>query len=340
VIVEGAAADSRLIQVLVERSPNGILVTGRDGLLQVVNKAASEMLTMVGNPLGRRPEDAIMVPEVVQAFTVNSGDDIHFRYGSKEYLIRVVDLDIFGRLLILEDVTNIRRSEQYRREFVANVSHELRTPTTSIAGYAETLLSGHIDLSEDARFMVDVIHRNALRLNNLFEDLLTLSRIDNSDSPLPTKPLQLEGLISDCIDKQRPRADERNINFQVIIAPQSTAFCNRDALNHVIGNLVENAVKYSQNGGLVTVRVSPRVNEVLIEVIDLGEGIAPTHQERIFERFYRVDKARSREVGGTGLGLAIVKRLIDRMNARIELRSRVGSGSIFRVFLARAAEEI
>ena len=336
--IDLSLADSRLIQVLVERSPNGILVTGRDGLLQVVNQAALEMLTMVGNPIGRRPEDAVMVPEVVSAFRQPEMSGTAFRYGSKEYLIRVVDLDIYGQLIILEDVTSIRRSEQYRREFVANVSHELRTPTTSITGYAQTLLSGHIELSEDARSMVEVIHRNAIRLSNLFEDLLTLSRIDNSDAPLPMQALQLDGIVSECIDKQRPRADERNINFQVISAAGVVAQCNRDALNHIIGNLVENAVKYSRDGGLVTVRISPRDAEVLIEVIDLGEGIAPAHQERIFERFYRVDKARSRAVGGTGLGLAIVKRLIDRMGARIELRSRVGSGSIFRVFLARAVE--
>jgi signal transduction histidine kinase len=152
------------------------------------------------------------------------------------------------------------------------------------------------------------------------------------------QPIELNTLVGECIDKQRPRAEERNINFQAIIASGVKAVCNRDALNHIIGNLVENAVKYSRDGGLVTVRVSPRDAEVLIEVIDLGEGIAPTHQERIFERFYRVDKARSRSVGGTGLGLAIVKRLIDRMGARIELRSRVGSGSIFRVFLERSME--
>ena len=336
--IDLSSADSRLIQVLVERSPNGILVTGQDGLLQVVNPAALEMLTMVGNPIGRTPEDAIMVPEVVSAFHQPDLSGTSFRYGSKEYLIRIVDLDSYGHLIILEDVTSIRRSEQYRREFVANVSHELRTPTTSITGYAQTLLSGHIDLSNDARSMVEVIHRNAIRLSNLFEDLLTLSRIDNSDAPLPVQALQLDGIVSECIDKQRPRADERSINFQVISASGVVALCNRDALNHIIGNLVENAVKYSRDGGLVTVRIAPRDSEVLIEVIDLGEGIAPAHQERIFERFYRVDKARSRAVGGTGLGLAIVKRLIDRMGARIELRSRVGSGSIFRVFLARSVE--
>jgi len=328
-------ADTNFLEQLVEKSPTGILVTGEDGRLQVVNSSAEDMITMIGNPIGREPKDAIPIPDIVDFFMEKNPSPMEkeIQYGHRDLLVRSVALEPSGRLVILEDISLSKRAERSQREFVANVSHELRTPTTSIAGYAETLLSDGDSLDDDTKMMVEIIHRNALRLNALFEDLLTLSKIEADDAPLQETELSLLGIVKECVDKQSVRADERRIQFNIFISDELFVFSNRDAMIHVVGNLVENAVKYSNEGGLVTIRASFREEFVQLEVIDLGIGIAPSHQRRIFERFFRVDKARSRKIGGTGLGLAIVRQLVDRMGATIELRSRVGSGSIFRVYL-------
>ncbi|MEC7985484.1 MAG: ATP-binding protein [Myxococcota bacterium] len=330
-------AQSRLLKQLVKRSPSGILVSDAEGRMQMVNPAARSMIPIVPNPEGRLVADAIPIPEIVNALMAEHLDPIThpFSNGSRDLLLRSVSLESDGRLVILEDVTQLRQAERYRREFVANVSHELRTPATSIAGYAEFLLDSGIELNEDAASMVQVIHRNALRLNALFEDLLTLAKIDAQSGPMPKQRLALLPIVNECVDKQRARAEARGVLFQVMVSPHLDVHANRDAMNHIVGNLVENAVKYNREDGLVTVRAEHRADKhkVLLEVIDLGMGMAPAHLERIFERFFRVDKARSRDVGGTGLGLSIVKHLLERMEAHIEVRSRVGKGSIFRLWL-------
>ena len=187
--------------------------------------------------------------------------------------------------------------------------------------------------NSDHQMMIEAIHRNATRLHTLFEDLLTLSKIEADNSPLPEEGLSLLSLVQECVDKQKVRAHDKSISFHVMVSEQLFVNSNRDALIHIVGNLVENAVKYSLDNSMVTVRASLRGDTVQLEVIDLGLGIAPSHQNRIFERFFRVDKGRSRKVGGTGLGLAIVKTLLERTGIRMELRSQVDKGSIFRIYL-------
>jgi two-component system phosphate regulon sensor histidine kinase PhoR len=233
----------------------------------------------------------------------------------------------------------LRRAEQYRNEFVANVSHELRTPTTAIVGYAETLLDDRETLDPYVVDMVEVIHRNARRLNLLFEDLLTLSRLDARDGPLPMNSVGLLPIVMEAMDKMRPQAESKRIHFEVLVEEDMRVHGNRDALGHIISNLVSNAVKYSFDGGVVTIRAQYRDRWVLLEVIDVGMGIDPANLKRVFERFYRVDKGRSRAVGGTGLGLSIVQKLVEAMGAAIEVRSRPGDGSVFRVLLEPRRQE-
>jgi two-component system phosphate regulon sensor histidine kinase PhoR len=327
--------DPLLAEALMERSPNGIMVTGPDGRLIVVNPAVHAMLPVVPDPVGRRPIEAIPVPALADALDCNRQDEVEFTFesGHRYLLVKAVPLDP-GRLAILQDITRLKAAEDYRREFVANVSHELRTPATSIAGYAETLLEDRETLDPMVADMVDVIYRNAQRLTHLFDDLLHLARIDAHDGPLDLSSVSLEPVVQEAVDKQRARAEDKDISFQAFVPDGLCAQSNRDALGHVIGNLVENAVKYSANGGLVTVRAGAREGgRVLVEVIDVGYGIDPANQERIFERFYRVDKGRSRAAGGTGLGLAIVKRLCNAIGASVDVRSRPGKGSVFRVLL-------
>ena len=184
----------------------------------------------------------------------------------------------------------------------------------------------------------EVIARNGRRLTDLFDDLLVLSKLDGREGPLPLRSVELAPVVAEAIDKSRAMADQRRIYFEVLVPPWMRVRANRDALGHVIGNLVTNAVKYSFEDGLVTVRAQVRKGFVLVEVIDVGIGIDPAYQDRVFDRFFRVDKGRSRAAGGTGLGLSIVKKMVEKMGAAVEVRSRPNKGSVFRVLL-RPAED-
>lgn len=338
----GALSSDSLTAILVSRTPNGVLVTDASGVLQIVNPAVREMIPIIDDAVGRTPAEAIPIPDIADRFADEEQEspEVAVQHGSRDLLVRSVALaPQGGRLVILQDVTRFGQEERNRSEFVASVSHELRTPTTSIVGYAETLMEEGERMEPELRSMVEVIHRNALRLTALFEDLLSLARLDNRATPLPLRPVRVAAIISELIDKWRPAAQEKGISFQTAIPRGIKVQGNYQALIHLVGNLVENAVKYSHENGVVTVRSWTRDGRVVIEVIDVGIGIDPIHHNRIFERFYRVDKGRSRAAGGTGLGLALVKRLADAMEASVEIRSRVGRGSVFRVWMAPAIEE-
>ncbi|MFT5683216.1 MAG: two-component system phosphate regulon sensor histidine kinase PhoR [Myxococcota bacterium] len=337
----GGGGDA-LSALLVNVSPNGLMVTDADGLLRIVNPAVRDLIPIAEDAIGRPPAEVISITEIAERFADQEPEsrEIAVQHDSRELLVRSVALgDGGGRLVLLQDVTRFGQEERNRSEFVASVSHELRTPTTSIVGYAETLMEEGDRLEPDLRSMVEVIHRNALRLTALFEDLLSLARLDNRSSPLPLLPVRVAAIVSEVLDKWRPAADKKNISFQTAIPRGIRVQGNYQALVHLVGNLVENAVKYSHPGGLVTMRSWTRDGRVVIEVIDVGIGIDPIHHNRIFERFYRVDKGRTRAAGGTGLGLALVKRFADAMEASVEIRSRVGRGSVFRVWMAPAEEE-
>ena len=332
-----------LLTQLVEGSPFGIVVLDTACVLQLVNRMAKRLISMMGEPLGRVLNEAIPIAEIQQLVLRQSTSCAmssvaeEFFHGSRELRVRSNPLydeeELKGYLLIIEDITEAKRVERAQRSFVANVSHELRTPTTSIAGFAQLLLEEKDGLSEDHAMMIEAIHRNAMRLNNLFDDLLTLSKIEANNEPLQETLLSLQSIVIEAVDKQRSRAAEKGVIFSVLVSEGLQVLSNRDALNHIVGNLVENAVKYSFDNKVVTIRAAFRNGDVQLEVIDLGEGISPANQQRIFERFFRVDKSRSRQVAGTGLGLAIVKTLLERTGIRLEVRSQVGKGSIFRVYL-------
>ncbi len=327
--------DAALSTVLVERSPNGVLVTDGEGRVVMVNPALSEQVPLVPNAVGRLVKDVVPVDELVQALDPSRDDEDEFaiRSGNRDLLVRVVPLGERGRLAILQDITSLRQAERHRAEFVGNVSHELRTPATAIAGYAETLLEDREALDPFVVDMVEVIHRNARRLTDLFDDLLTLTRLDAAQGPLPLTDCDVAPIIAEAVDKSMAMAQAKRIHFEVLVPTGLRVRANRDAMGHIVGNLVTNAVKYSHDDGIVTVRAQYRGRFVLLEVIDVGIGIDPAYHDRIFERFFRVDKGRARKAGGTGLGLSIVKKLVDQMGCAIEVRSRQGHGSVFRVLL-------
>ena len=336
--------DEGLADVLVEVSPNGVLVTDGEGRLLRVNPAAFRLLPMLGEPLGRLASEAVLLPAVASALLPGAPTDqeLSISVGKRDLLVRTQGLSRGahpgpgGRLVLVEDVTRLRQAERYRSEFVANVSHELRTPATSIAGYAETLLEDREHLDPQVARMVEVIHRNARRLTALFDELLYLSRLDSREDPLPVNAVALPPVVVECMEKVAGLAAEKDVTLQSFGLEEVRVLANREALGHVLQNLVENAIKYSHQGGVVTVGARRRDRGWRIEVIDVGIGIDRIHHDQIFERFYRVDKGRSRSAGGTGLGLAIVRSLCDKMGATISLRSQLGSGSVFRVWLPEA----
>jgi two-component system phosphate regulon sensor histidine kinase PhoR len=247
-------------------------------------------------------------------------------------------------VIVLNDVTEMERLENVRRDFVANVSHELKTPVASIKGFVETLLDGAGDDPHDRRRFLDIIARQADRLASIIEDLLALSRIEQSENAgnLPRERVRIADLLAAATDDCLPRAQERSILFSVDCAPGLEALVNAPLVEQALINLIDNAVKYSEPGRTVRIDAvsapsSPGQLGVTIAVRDEGCGIEAEHLPRLFERFYRVDKARSRKLGGTGLGLSIVKHIVQAHGGSISVDSTPGVGSTFTIRLPAGA---
>jgi two-component system phosphate regulon sensor histidine kinase PhoR len=242
-----------------------------------------------------------------------------------------------GAVLVFHDVTELRRLESVRRDFVANVSHELKTPLASIKAYAETLLAGALDDRESNRSFVEQIEQQADRLHLLILDLISLARIESGQETFEIVPLDVAHIVASCVKQHDAAATAKQIALAVESPPNSVrALADEEGLHEILHNLLDNAVKYTPDGGRVTVRWRPADSSCVIEVQDSGIGIPPHEQARIFERFYRVDRARSRELGGTGLGLSIVKHLAQAFGGSVAVSSEVGRGSTFSVRLPLA----
>ncbi|MFO0910110.1 MAG: ATP-binding protein [Isosphaeraceae bacterium] len=245
-----------------------------------------------------------------------------------------------GAVLVFHDVTELRRLERMRQDFVANASHELKTPLASIKAYTETLLDWALkDDSVNERFLRR-IEEQAERLNMLILDLLSLARIESGELLYDHRPLALAPLVTRCVDAHRDRAESKGLSLlldQSDLLPDTLVRADEEALRQILDNLIDNAVKYTATGGTVRLGCSTTREWVTLAVSDTGIGIPREDLPRIFERFYRVDKARSRELGGTGLGLSIVKHLVQSIGGQVEVTSRVGAGSTFRVQLPRAS---
>ena len=240
-----------------------------------------------------------------------------------------------GVLVVFHDVTRLRRLENVRRDFVANVSHELRTPVTSIKGYVETLLDGAVNNPEEADQFLRIVAKQADRLNAIIEDLLTLSKIEREGerSEILLEPGTVVAPVRAAIQLCEAKAAAKNIGIDLVCATEVEARINGPLLEQAVSNLLDNAIKYSNEGGRVEVEVSRSESGAAISVRDHGCGIAHEHVPRLFERFYRVDKARSRQMGGTGLGLAIVKHIVQAHKGRVTVESELGKGSVFSVHL-------
>jgi two-component system phosphate regulon sensor histidine kinase PhoR len=235
-----------------------------------------------------------------------------------------------GAVLVLHDITELRRLERVRRDFIANVSHEFKTPLTAIQGFGETLLNGALDDRANRERFVEIICEHARRLARLTDDLLKLSRIEAGRLELELRPIRVEALVNSCIETARLNAKSRGLEIFVDLQENVPAVRGDGAqLGEVLQNLVDNALQYTPSGGKIEVKARSNGHDVVFTVSDTGIGIPESDLERIFERFYRVDAARSREAGGTGLGLAIARHIVEAHGGRIWVESAIGQGSRF-----------
>lgn len=329
----------------------GVVVLGSDRAVLVANPSAVEILGAgQGGLVGRTVAEAFRDPTLrgileeagaqrllreVEVEVAEPGGD------RRALIINVQPLSSLaggGVVAVLHDVTQLRRLQGMRREFVANVSHELRTPVAAIQGYAETLLQTGDPIDEPTRKeFLEVIHRHARRIGRLVEDLLRLSDIEaRAPGNVTREAVRIDDLAANVCETVRNRLAERKIMISVDVTEDAVAFGDPDGLEQVLDNLVDNAIKYGRPSGRVAITGRRQAERILITIEDDGPGIAPEHLPRIFERFYRVDAGRSRAHGGTGLGLAIVRRLLESMGGSIVAESVVGKGSRFLVQLPGA----
>ena len=244
------------------------------------------------------------------------------------------DGKVVGALAMVEDITELRRLEQVRTDFVANVSHELKTPLTSIKGFVETLLDGAINNPPMAEKFLKIIMLEAERLTRLINDILSISKLESGMTDAPTERIQLDKMAFEVADMLRIHAEEKQVTINAHRNKKPVYIVgNPDHVEQMLINLIENAIKYNKPGGSVTVHVFGNDREANLTISDTGIGIPEEHLPRLFERFYRVDKGRSRSMGGTGLGLAIVKHIVRGMNGEIEVHSKFGEGTEFLVTL-------
>ena len=283
----------------------------------------------------RDPDLLACVRGALQDGEVRSGRASSLAPG-RIFEINAAPLPSGGAIAVLHDVTRIEQAEKSRRDFIANVSHELRTPLTSIQGYVETLVEDTKPNPETMREFLGIIHKNATRMNRLTEDLLALASVESPDYKLVAQPARACALVQDAIESLGGIVVDSEVELESAGAPDKLVMADPDAMNQVFGNLIENAVKYGKENKRIVVGAKLLEDEVEFFVQDFGPGIPSEHLDRIFERFYRVDKARSRESGGTGLGLAIVKHIVEAHGGRIWAESELGAGAAFHFTLPLA----
>jgi two-component system phosphate regulon sensor histidine kinase PhoR len=284
-----------------------------------------------GRPLAhsvRDPDLLACVRGALEQGEVRTGRASSLAAG-RVFEVNAAPLPAGGALAVLHDVTRIEAAERTRRDFIANVSHELRTPLTSIQGYVETLLEEPAPDADTSREFLAIIGKSARRMNRLTEDLLALAGLESPDYKLALQPMRASALLKDATESLGGMVADAGLELEGDGGPDEQVMADADALNQVFGNLVENALKYGRSGGKLRLGARLLEDEVEFRVQDFGPGIPSEHLERIFERFYRVDKARSRESGGTGLGLAIVRHIVQAHGGRVRAESELGAGATF-----------
>jgi len=347
--LHGIARERAELDLLIGAVSEGIVHVSRDRRLLRANPAARRLLSLPADAEGRTVETVVRSPELRVALLEAAGHgalaarEVAFEDRTLVVTARPLEVDgqPAGSVVAVADLTQLRRLESVRRDFVANASHELKTPLTSIRGYAETLLSD--DLPEPMRRQfLETIHSNADRLQRIIDDLLDLSRLESGRWEPDGRIVQVAELAAETWGDFASRAERGGVRFEVQGDADAAALADPSALRQVFSNLFDNALRYTPRDGRIRVSVAPagarngdgaRPDMLAVEVSDTGAGIPGDALPRIFERFYRVDPARSRAEGGTGLGLSIVKHLVESMGGAVEADSRLGRGTTVRVLL-------
>jgi two-component system phosphate regulon sensor histidine kinase PhoR len=347
--IEEISREKDYLQTLLRGIMEGVLVVDARGRILMVNNALRQLLSLPPHVEDRTPLEIIRNAELERTFrqVLQDGENTTLELTlpspeGKTFEVNVVSISASpegmlkedegrrGVIAVFHDITRLKELEKIRRDFVANVSHELRTPLTTIKGYAETLLEGALK-EEVASHFVQVIKRHSDRLEKIVEDLLILSRIESKEFQLKMESLSVSELIGDVLDFIKEPLNKKKISVSVDeIPPTRLVFGDRQYLEQIFSNILDNAIKYGHERGRIVISATERdQREVEISVKDDGIGIPKEDLFRVFERFYRVDKGRSRELGGTGLGLSIVKHIVQAHGGRIWVESQLGEGSTF-----------
>jgi two-component system, OmpR family, phosphate regulon sensor histidine kinase PhoR len=353
-LLSEAAGSRRELEAMIDSMQDAVVAIDPAGRIQWTNQRMQRLIpgtsfssaVRVGHALVQTIRD----PEVLECMRIALED----RQLSERRTTSLLPGKIFevaaspmpggGAVAVLHDITRIEQVERTQREFVANVSHELRTPLTSITGYVETLLDHEASLSPQAREFLTTIHKNATRMNRLTEDLLVMARVESSEQELHPAAVRADLLVRDAVQAMKGMVQDEEAILEVGETTDCEVFADQDSIVQVLSNLIENAIKYgkarAEEPSRVVVSASLIKDEgaevVEFQVRDFGQGIASEHLTRIFERFYRVDKARSRESGGTGLGLAIARHVVQTQGGTIRAESELNQGSVFLFTLPRA----
>jgi two-component system phosphate regulon sensor histidine kinase PhoR len=333
------------LEAMLESMQEGVIIVDSEGAIRIANRALREMLVLETNIVGKSPLEVVRNAGLHELFAEARQTQ---RVVTREIeLLGVRRLHVLGRasplvrsggsiVAVLSDVTELRRLETIRRDFVANVSHELRTPVASIRAAGETLEGGALHDPEAAKDFLEIVAHNAERLRRIIDDLLELSRAEAEGVALRIEPIDVFQACSAAMDLFQSRSAARKTSLTLEVPEGLTVRAEGRALEQVLTNLLDNAIKYSPHGSHVALRALEKEGHVVIEVADDGPGIGAHHLPRLFERFYRIDASRSRELGGTGLGLAIVKHLVEALGGTASVTSNVGQGTTFKIELLKA----
>lgn len=341
------------LSTVIDNSESGLLSIDEKGYIHLVNRSFVKMFGKTAKDyIGFLYYDVLShekMHEIVQEtflYEKNIKGSLKQKDGLNSMYLEVVGAPIFnekghlkGAVLALYDITELKKLEVMRKDFVANVSHELKTPITSIRGFAETLLEGSMYNEEELKNFLSIIHEESNRLQVLTEDLLTLAKLEEDSFELDTSTIHVSELVEDFLPVISHKAKLKEIAFQLDIDEQMTFEADFSKVKQILINLLENALNYTAEGGTVSLSIQADEQKVYLIVSDNGIGMKEKEIDRIFERFYRVDQDRSRNTGGTGLGLAIVKHIVETHNGSIHVQSKIKEGTTFTIELNRSMED-
>jgi len=335
-------AEDGLLEAMLNASRESVLLVDAATRIVASNEAAREAFDRGGSGLEHRRlteiiRDADLHYAIRNALDRGEITELQFELvssDSRNYDVHVSPLTLAGErhaISVFYDITRIERLERVRQEFLSNISHELRTPLTSILAFVETLEDGAIDDRDNNRRFLATIRRNAERMHALIADILELSLIESGKVTIEKRQVRIANIVDEIYASLSSKAAKRGVTLENEIPSGAFVFADAARLEQMLTNLIDNAIKFNRPEGSVSVGLHNEGDRVVITVADTGEGILPEHQHRVFERFYRADRSRAREVGGTGLGLAIVKHLARLHGGEVSVRSRLSEGTVFSI---------